>query len=230
MSSAESVGEIPVAALLASRRRERERLSRILHDDVAGGLTAAGLSLDLLALDAPRELTARIAEIQDVLERSFEAVRELSRELHPDPAVRFHFLPAMEMLTRRFAEQFAGDFRSAFSESAASQLTPDQARACYAVAEAALENILLHAQARRAWVTLETTRGAVFTLTIRDDGRGFEESTPQRGTGTAIMEYHVLLAGLELSVQSTVGRGTVVQLIPGYSVRKKKRGSHADGD
>lgn len=221
--------DLPVSALLASRRRERERLSKILHDDIAGGLTAAGLSLDLLAMDAPGDLAARVVEIQDVLERSFEAVRELSRELHPDPAVRFHFLPAMEMLTRRFSSQFTGELVVSVAESAAAPLTGEQARACYAVAEAALENVLLHAQASRAWVTLETARGTVFTLTIRDDGRGFEESTPLRGTGTAVMEYHVLLAGLELSVQSTVGKGTVVQVSCGPSVRKKKRGSHADG-
>ena len=97
-----------LAAWLASRRRERERLSKTLHDDVSGGLTAVGLSLDLLAMDAPPELVQRIADIQTLLETSFASVRNLSREFHPDPAIRFQLTPALQSLADGFAARFGG--------------------------------------------------------------------------------------------------------------------------
>lgn len=222
------MADLAVQALVNARRRERERLSKILHDDITGGLTAAGLSLDLLAMDAPAEIVGRIREIQDLLEHSFESVRELSQEFHPDPAIRFQLLPALEALALRFRKRFRGTLDCRFSE-AAEGLLLEQARAYYAIAEAALDNVLIHSGADKAWLVFESASRRGSALTIRDDGQGFEESTATRGTGTAVMEYHVLMAGLEISTQSTVGRGTRVQVSPADTVLKK-RGSHEDGD
>ncbi len=63
---------------------ERERLSRILHDDIGQILTAVGVQLELLRLDtretAP-ELAARLSEAQKLLEQAMERIRALSREL-----------------------------------------------------------------------------------------------------------------------------------------------------
>ena len=215
---------------MEARYRERERLSRILHDDVAGGLTAAGLSLDLLAMDVPAELVSRVREIQAMLEQGFESVRDLSFEFHPDPATRFRLIPALEGLARRFQKRFRGKLELRLSEIVEGTMKPDQTRACYAVAEAALDNVLRHASASRAWLTLERGRGNSFVLTIQDDGQGFEESTAIRGTGTIVMEYYVLVAELKLSIQPEVARGTRVQVSRTEIVHTKKRGSHEDGD
>jgi signal transduction histidine kinase len=224
------VPDLPLRAFVEARSRERERLSRILHDGVAGGLTAAGLSLDLLALDISPELTARVREIQATLEETFEAVRELSIEFHPDPATRFHLIPALEALAARFRSRFHGILDARFSQMAEEAMTPEQARACYAVAEAALDNILRHAGAQKVSLLLEHERRNQFLLTTQDDGRGFKESTVTHGTGMAVMEYHVKVAGLKLSVQPVVGKGTRVQIFPADTVLTKKRGSHEDGD
>ncbi len=226
--SESGVANVPVEAWLESRRRERERLSRILHDDVAGGLTAVGLTLDLLAMDLPPELAHRIAEIQGVLEGSFASVRSLSREFHPDPAIRFRLAPALEALAFRFDKQFEGTLEYSVSDEACADLAPAQARAYYAVAEAALDNVLRHAAASRAWLSFGTVGGALPALTIRDDGQGFATSTPSRGTGASIMEYHILRAELELTIQSEFGKGTEVQ-VSTASITQKKRGSHEDG-
>jgi two-component system sensor histidine kinase UhpB len=222
------VADLSVQALVNARCRERERLSKILHDDITGGLTAAGLSLDLLAMDVPPELAACIRDIQGLLERSFESVRELSHEFHPDPAIRFQLVPALQALALRFRKRFQGTLKSQFS-AATEGLLPEQARAYYAVAEAALDNVLRHSRARHAWLVFESASQRGFALTIRDDGRGFEESIATRGTGMAVMEYHVLVAELKLSIQSEVERGTRVQVSPANSVLNK-RGSHEDGD
>ncbi len=223
------MANVPVEAWLESRRRERERLSKILHDDVAGGLTAVGLTLDLLAMDLPPELAQRIVEIQGVLDGSFASVRNLTREFHPDPAVRFRLAPALEALAFRFETQFEGTLEYSVSESACEDLPPAQARAFYAAADAALDNVLRHAGAGRAWLFFGTVEGTVPTLTIRDDGQGFVTSTPSRGTGTAIMEYHIQRAELGLTIRSEFGKGTQVQVSTASITQKKKRGSHEDG-
>lgn len=200
---------------LEARRVERERLSTILHDDVAGGLTAAGLALDLLAMDVPPDLQERVAEIQRSIERSFDAVRDLSREFHPDPAVRFRLAPALEMTANRFERRFRGRFRANLHSAAldAPEPAPEFARACLAVAELALDNVLRHASASEAELrfTGDGTSGTL--LAVRDNGVGFNPARVTRKTGLAIMEYHVEVAGLELVVQSGHGSGTTVELV-----------------
>lgn len=213
---------VSLVAILEARRRERERLSGILHDDVAGGLTAAGLSLDLLGLDVPPEFQPRIAEIQQIIERSFDSVRDLSREFHPDPAVRFRLAPALEMLGRRFQRRFSGHFEFVIDvEENGEEPPPDVARACLAVADAALDNVLQHARATRASLNWSQRTG---TLSVVDDGKGFHAISTPAGSGMATMLYYVEIVGLELVVQSNLGSGTRIEMV-GRGTSKEPSGS-----
>jgi signal transduction histidine kinase len=67
---------------------ERARISRILHDQVGQVMSAVGLQLELLRMDfekAAPEISARTAEIQQLLERALVHVRTLVSELNPEP-------------------------------------------------------------------------------------------------------------------------------------------------
>ena len=59
------MSDLTAEALVAARRRDRERMAAVLHDEIAGGLTAAGLTLDLLAMDVPEPLVERIREASE---------------------------------------------------------------------------------------------------------------------------------------------------------------------
>lgn len=205
---------LPVSVYLEARRRERERLSRTLHDDVAGGLTAAGLTLDLLSLDAPPEFQPRIVEIQQTIERSFDSVRQLSREFHPDPGVRFRVAPALQTLGCSFERRFSGRFDLVLDVDAdAEEVPPAEARACLAVADAALDNVLRHASATAVSLAWSHQPGKPRTLTVLDNGRGFHPPSTPAGSGLTIMLYYVEIVGLELVVQSAVGSGTRIEMV-----------------
>ncbi len=227
-SPAKVVSRVSIQALIDARRGERERLAKILHDDIAGGLTAAGLSLDLLAMDLSPEMAKRVREIQDVLEHGFDRVRELSMEFHPDPATRFRVIPALEALVRRCQSRFPGKLEASLPLIAGEAMTAGQAQACYAVAEAALDNVLQHSRARRAWLVLEFIAPRGFSLSIRDDGDGFAKSSSTAGTGMAIIEHQAGVAELVVSVESGIGTGTLVQLAPAGRFPKGKR-AHRPG-
>jgi signal transduction histidine kinase len=78
-----------LAALTNAHQRQRERISRVLHDEVGQVMSAAGLELGLLRMDladSVPEIGARTAAIQKLLERAMTRVRELSSELSPPAA------------------------------------------------------------------------------------------------------------------------------------------------
>ena len=84
----------------------------------------------------------------------------------------------------------------------------------YRVVQESLNNIVKHAQASEARITIERLSEAV-TLTIRDNGRGF---APQRaeakpgGFGLAGMAERVRILGGELRIDSAPGQGTTITI------------------
>jgi signal transduction histidine kinase len=61
-----------------------KRAGKLLHDDIAPLLSAAGLKLHLLSMDFP-DATSMALEATAILEEAMDRVRDLSRELHPPP-------------------------------------------------------------------------------------------------------------------------------------------------
>lgn len=61
-----------------------KRAGKLLHDDVAPLLSAAGLKLHLLSMDFP-DATPMAVEATAILEEAMDRVRDLSRELCPPP-------------------------------------------------------------------------------------------------------------------------------------------------
>jgi signal transduction histidine kinase len=81
------------------------------------------------------------------------------------------------------------------------------------IAKEAFNNIERHADARRVEVTLARSNGQLL-LKIQDDGRGFDEAQVDEAErfGLQGMYERAEMIGAQLSVESTVGQGTVVQL------------------
>src|SRR5882672_7772127 len=91
-------------AALDNQQSERSKVARLLHDEVAQILTAAGLQLDILRMDlADRvpEIADRTAEIQGLLDRVVKGVRDLSYQLNPDIVERAGLQSALDRTVGR---------------------------------------------------------------------------------------------------------------------------------
>ena len=67
---------------------ERERVCKVLHDEVGQVISAVGLQIELLRLDFEGQapgIAARTAEIQQMLDGALTPLRRLVSELHPSP-------------------------------------------------------------------------------------------------------------------------------------------------
>lgn len=87
----------------------------------------------------------------------------------------------------------------------------------FRVAQEALRNILKHAQARQAKLTLRVFKEEAI-LKVKDDGKGLNlpinlnELTRAGHWGLAIMAKRVAWLGGQLSINSEVGAGTEVMV------------------
>ncbi len=205
-----------LVALMNAQEVQSARIARILHDDVNQVLSAAGLHLDLIRMEHGTqvpELTAKTAEVQNLLGQVIEQLRELSYEINPAVVERVGLVFALERLVERFRRQQRAPIRQKIEPRLRIPLRISSS--LYRIAEAALENSVQYSGAKRVDLLLRGTPSSV-RLEIRDDGCGFDVNQPpsqglRRGLGLALMRHHAALAGGTLFIEST-GQGTIVSI------------------
>jgi two-component system NarL family sensor kinase len=210
-----------VLSALKAQEYERSTLSKFLHDTVGQNLTALGLQLDLVRMDLENtaaDQCSRIVEIQRVLEDIMEKVREYSYELNPSTVERAGLRSALDRMAARARERFTGTLRINVDPSL--KLDKKIAAALFQIAQEAVDNALQHSSCSAIEIAVKSSRiGSL--LEVRDNGRGFDPADLEggcRGLGLLSMEHYAAQAGLELSVESQRGRGTVVRAAePGVS-------------
>jgi two-component system sensor histidine kinase UhpB len=195
--------------VLRAQEEERRRLARDLHDEVNQALTAILLRLEALSQAAPPELSQELTELKRLVNQAMNELLQLARQLRPTALDDHGLLPAMASQVRRFEAQTGIKAELSASSADDAQLQQDEEIAVYRIAQEALANVARHAGASQVSVALRTDDSGVL-LTVRDDGRGFEPSEPDRdgGLGLGGMAERARLVGGELTIESRPGAGT----------------------
>ena len=211
------MSEQPTAAqnLIAhihNRELESARVARILHDDVGQVLSAVGLQLAVLRMDFAAqipELAGRTTEIQDMLERAMNQLREVSYALNPNIVERTGLAYALDRLAGRYREQFAGSVRLNMHPSV--RLEVPVANAFYRIADSALENAVRHSAATHVDILLKAVPSGA-ELEIRDNGTGFSQTATTTGLGILLMRHFAVQSESTFVLESSAGKGTIVRV------------------
>jgi len=195
-------------AAIRAQERERHRIAQDLHDEVNQALTAVSLRLQASIAQAPPELQSELLETKRLSGQAMEELLAIARQLRPAVLDDHGLIPALASQVQLFGEQTGIEARFNVSGSAA-ELSPEQQLVLYRVTQESLSNIAQHAAARHVAVDLDLAPSA--RLAVTDDGRGFA-GVRDGGLGLTGMRERALLVGGELSVRSTPGRGTRVEL------------------
>ena len=198
--------------LVHAQEEERKRISHELHDEVGQLLT--GLRIELGNLSESGEILAvksreRLAETKALAEQALRAIRDLAMGLRPAMLDELGLIPALQWQGREHSRR-AGIPVSVEVDGHLDQL-PEEYRTCiYRVVQEALTNIAKHASARKILVGV-SARNDVLSISVKDDGVGFEPRTRNHGgLGLLGMAERVKKVGGNLEVVSQVGQGTSI--------------------
>jgi two-component system sensor histidine kinase UhpB len=181
---------------LAAQEQERVRIARELHDEVGQTLTALLWTLE--------------GDAQERVRAALDDVRAIARRLRPEALDDLGLIPALSALTVAIQKSSGLRVERSLDPVAAAELGPDEELVVYRVAQEALTNVVRHADARRATVSLARTGGDV-VLEIADDGRGLDPDHATEGAGLRGMRERAVLIGARLQVARRADT-TVVQL------------------
>lgn len=197
--------------VVESQEEERARLSRDLHDGISQALVSVKLQMEAgiirLDGDAAQQQAGRSA-----LERTVEQVksvlgevRRISHDLRPSLLDDLGLAPALDHLASESRRHSGTPVR--FSAEGPMDALPEMAgTVLFRIAQEALTNAERHAGARQIDMRL-VRRGRCLTLTIADDGAGFDAqdiaSHPQRGIGLRNMMERMEAIGGSLAIDSS---------------------------
>jgi signal transduction histidine kinase len=198
------------AAVAASRARivaaaddTRRRIERDLHDGAQQRLVHAVIVLKL-ALGALRKGDAKadelVAEALRHAEQANAELRELAHGILPAALTRGGLRAGVEGLVSRVSVPVSVGM-------SAGRLPADVEATAYFVISEGLTNVVKHASADHATVTVQAEPGAV-RVEIRDDGIGGAD--PARGSGLVGISDRVEALGGTLEVNTPPGSGTTL--------------------
>lgn len=199
--------ELRLRAEQSAVTAERNRLARELHDAVTQTLFSAGMIADVLPdiwRRDPAEGRRLLDELRNLTRGALAELRALLFELRPRGLTEVSLPILLEQLGQAMSNRARIPIRVIVEGACA--LPPEVQVGLYRIAQEALNNIVKHAGATQAVVTLRCWshgNGQRLELTIEDDGCGFDTMTVSPHTlGLTIMRERAEAIKAVLNVRS----------------------------
>jgi signal transduction histidine kinase len=209
----------------AAARAERRRLARDLHDSVTQTLISLHLTAQAAAElwdSQPAQARAALETIRHLATGATTEMRALLVDLHESVLERHGLVGAIEVhssvVRQRSGLQVevrvAGTGAQGRAEppSPSERLPVPHEEALYRIVQEALANVVKHARASRATITL--VRNTTICVCVEDDGVGFGVSMPTFTYGLSGMRERAAALGgaLHLENRHTGGARVMVEL------------------
>jgi PAS domain S-box-containing protein len=193
------------ARIVEAADAARRRLERDLHDGAQQHLVALALNLRFARSQAEARPEATVDLLDEALadaQRATDDLRELARGLHPAVLTDRGLGPALQLLADR------APIPVELSADIPTPLPGPVEIAAYFVASEALTNVVKHAGAAGAMITVARHDGTA-VVEVADDGVGGVETS--NGSGLRDLEDRVGALDGRLEVESRPGAGTLVR-------------------
>jgi signal transduction histidine kinase len=153
----------------------------------------------------------QLDEIAGAATRAIDEVREIAYNLRPFQLDRLGLTKSIESMVRK-AASIGGPHLTADLEPIDGLLSKDSEVSLYRIVQESVNNMLKHAGATEAAVTLRR-KPQELLLTIRDNGKGFSPSQIDAsgpGFGLAGMNERVRILGGMIAIESAPGEGATI--------------------
>jgi len=204
--------------LIDSQEEERRRISMEMHDSFGQDLTIIKVRARSSRGSAPDNpaLGRELDEIIAVADKAYAGIKEIAYDLRPYQLDIIGLSKTIDGMVKRVART-SGIAFTADIENIDAAIDPRMRIHLYRIVQEAVSNVVKHADARRASVTIARSRGSI-EVRIEDDGRGFwpppedHAGADAPGFGLVGMRERARIIGAELSIRSAPGQGSAIVL------------------
>ena len=189
---------------------ERNRLARDLHDSVKQQIFAVSMKVGAVKFLLRRDIDAaegRLNEIEKLVSQAQQELTSLIRELRPVALEGKGLAAALRELATQWAQQTNIVANLNVNGTQSLPLTVEEA--LFRIAQEALANVARHSKATLVQITLTTTDGTA-TLSVVDNGQGFDTTHQALGIGSHSMQERMKALGGNVHIESAPKKGTQI--------------------
>lgn len=208
------------ARMLGVQVAERRKLAADLHDSVSQEFAAGLMHLRTGVMqipDAGKNTSIRLAE--QALSKGLQDLRHMAVGLRPELLEHSAFADVIEAYCETIEARYNIDVL--FVDDIAKgvpRLSLEKREHLFRIVQESLGNAVTHGKAKTITVTIASKeKRKLFTLTIEDDGEGFDQSvdldmSDRPHLGLRLMQERALVISGQFLITSRRGRGTTVSV------------------
>jgi PAS domain S-box-containing protein len=199
------------AELGQAEQRERQRLARVLHDNIQQLLVAAQIQVNLIRMAGHEANRLPVDTLAGILSETIEASRSLTVELYPPVLQQSGLGAALTWLATRLEAKQQFKLSLHLDAGADPPGADDRAFLFEAVRELLL-NAVKYSGVDEATLSMSRSADGHCRIAIEDHGRGFDPQSVRPGSsgGFGLFSIRERLAhmGGKLTIDSAPGRGS----------------------
>jgi len=194
-------------AQLAGQNMERKRMAGELHDNLNTKIAAVRWQLEAIQdseqLENPKMLEKSIDQLHD----AYEDIRLISHNLMPETVQSYGLIKSIEDLIEKLNQSDKVKFHFVTNDLQDTKFD-SLAYPVYNIIFEMVNNILKHAEAENAWISLSRNPLGDLKISVSDDGKGFEVDEVHGGFGIKSIISRVENLHGDYKIESAPSKGT----------------------
>lgn len=177
-----------------------------LHDDVGQKLSVVRLRQNQLIAKLKDSEKEELNELSELLGECIQDIRNLSKTLITEQIIHFGLVESIEREVRRIQKLKLLTI-DLITQKQDIDISPKHGLILFRIIQESINNILKHSRAKKVTIQLEDDQNTL-KINISDNGKGFNTSKIQDGSGLKNMELRAKLIHAAFSIQSELDKGT----------------------
>ncbi len=192
----------------------RDRIAGDLHDEVGSNLSNIYIFSNVAQQKARtnHDTAPLLQKITEYTQQSMEAMNDIVWMINTRNDRFENIMVRMRSIAAEFADTSGCSLHLDFDENLNDvKLNMEERKNFYLIYKEVINNAAKYAECKSLWIEM-ILDGNVVTLRINDNGKGFDTANTEKGNGMFTMKKRAETLKGTLTVSSTVGEGTAIQL------------------
>jgi signal transduction histidine kinase len=224
--------------MMDAQEEARKKLARDLHDGPTQSVAAMAMRVNMARRLMEKDLPAannELGKIEELARRTTKEIRHMLFTLRPLVLESQGLVAALKVMAEKMKETYSQQVTINVDENALKEMEVGKQSVVFYIVEEAVNNARKHARAENVWVRMRPVQDNLALLEVIDNGVGFDveavnKAYDKRGSlGMVNLRERTELVNGVLNIQSTLGKGTRVQVFIPLTEEAAERLHHATG-
>lgn len=205
----ESEKNLRYSLILDAQEKERERLSRELHDNLGQLFTALKLNLENYK-EYATEHQDYINKSIDIVDTAIDDIRRISNDLMPSILKEFGLVYAIKNLAKNI-EKYSTFEVNTFIDPNIDINDKKKSVYIFRIIQEAVNNSIKHSKSKSINISIKKKENMLY-LELSDNGIGFDTTVISYGNGLFNIKERVKSMNGKTTIESEPGKGSLIQI------------------